>query len=551
MRFEMPKEGWGSITPRRWQGVALPKIINAYKQANSPSGVVRAVTGAGKANLMAQSAACCQLEEKECVVVSTSSIFLVEQLEETFQKRLDAGFMSGQSRVGTYYTGGKDYSKPIIITCTPSLPEVAKRLQEQGRTCAMWIADEIHRTRSTTVVNAHAILQPQRALGFGATPFRAKESESLTLFDTIVEDYTSKQAIADKVVVPFRSVFYNGGDGNLDEVCIEMTGLAKGPGMFNAVSIDDSEVFCMKLNDAGILSQTIHSKMPKSERKRRIEDLRTGKLQALVHVSILQEGADLPWLRWLCQRRPTGSRVRYLQELGRILRAYTDPETGEVKEEAVVYDPHCLQSNFNMTYEEVLGGDYEEEEEAKEGERDSEKKAKHFEQMIMEVMREIVNVRAGKKPLSLAPLSGYLVELCTAFDLCGLITRKIANKDWRMRPSTQKQCDTAAKIRNIASSRHVPKLHQRPLQMLVDHAKDMNRGMTSDLLSVFTSLIEHKKWPDLKILDRSAAEATRAHNKRTQDLVQKPFTTPVIALPKRPDKKKPDVPWLFEKHPET
>lgn len=553
MIFKMPDDDWGPVTPRAWQHEALPTIIAEYSKPKPDSCIVRAVTRSGKSKLMAQMAACAHLEPNEVIVVSTSTVYLVKQLEQTFRERLEASsFNLGENAVGTYYTHGKNTTAKVIITCTPSVPELAKRLMDSGRKTALWIPDEAHRTRTATIMNAQSTLQPAASCGFTATAFRSKETESLNLFQRLIINYTPKRALEDGVVVPFRPVFWSGGDGELDDVCIEMTALAKGPGLFNATSISDAEVFCMKLIDNGIAAKAIHSKLPDKEQEVRINELKSGEIAALVHVSMLQEGCDFPWLRWICLRRPCGSRVRFIQELGRIISSYTDPVTGEKKEEAVVYDPHCLLQDFKIDYEAVLAGDVDpedEEEIADPKQKDSEKKARQFEQMIFELMKEIVNANAGKKPLSLTPLAAYLCELVNTFDMCGLIDRKVKNREWRRKETSEKQMSTVKTFLNVLDKRSVPKNHQRPLKLLAEPAtmRQMNRGMVSDLISLMMSLANNKKWPDLKILDRSAADSMRAHEKRKSDLVKKPITTPVITMTTKPSPvQKKDEPSLFE-----
>ena len=531
MQFRMPDDGWGKISPRSWQSEALPKLLAEYSKPNPISSVVRAVTGSGKSKLMAQMAACCHLEPNECVVVSTSSIFLVEQLEETFRERLDnSAFMSGPSSVGCFYMHGKNTTAPVIITCTPSLPELAKRLGAAGRKCALWIGDEIQKSAAPTIMTGHSILSPAASCGYSATPFRAKWKESLTLFQQQIIDYTAEEAIRDGVVVECIPVFWQGGEGDLDSVCIDLTALASGPGMYNSVSIQDAEMFNLKLIDNGIISQTIHSHMSKAERKKRLEDLRTGRLQALVHCSLLQEGCDLPWLRWLCMRRPVGSRVRFVQEIGRVVRSYTDPITGDKKTCAFIYDPHGLFQDFSLTYKEVLGGVVDEPDEDEEKPiKLSEKKKKQMEQLVYEVMKELVSVKAGRKPLSFTPIAAYLMEITTAFDLCKLIKSKLANREWRRLPSSPKQAEAIKKMAFNTNKAVVPKLHQKPLEMLTDFVPQLSRGLAADLFDIQVSLAEFKKWPDFRYLDRSAEDSIRA---RPQSVVTMPSTpSQSIVLP--------------------
>jgi hypothetical protein len=77
---------------------------------------------------------------------------------------------------------------------------------------------------------------------------------------------------------------------------------------------------------------------------------------------LLSEGVDLPWLRWICLRRKVEARVRFLQELGRVLRI--DPEPREdlgPKTTGLVMDPHMLLAKHGLTSTEALGKAMDEE----------------------------------------------------------------------------------------------------------------------------------------------------------------------------------------------
>jgi hypothetical protein len=138
----------------------------------------------------------------------------------------------------------------------------------------------------------------------------------------------------------------------------------------NALDIDDAERFARMLNRSDISALAVHSKMSIAERDRRRDMLRAGEVDALVHVATLVEGVDWPWLRVLCLRRQAvqlacdesaynsdeplssgGSRVRLVQEVGRVLRAC------EGKDRATIIDPMGVCSLIGMTHEAAIGGD--------------------------------------------------------------------------------------------------------------------------------------------------------------------------------------------------
>ncbi len=664
MNIQWPVDDWKNLTPRRWQVDALKVLMQHYSVEKPTNAIVRAITGAGKSKAMAQFLACCQLKSNETIVVSTPSIYLVEQLEETFRDRLESkgGFMEPR-RVGTFYTHGKDIMEPIILACSDSIPELARRLQNIGKRCALWMADECvtgdtmietptgrvsmdflkpgdevigfhhpsgeavptrvkhcfknnfcgklfyignslkvtpnhpifsdgyyteanqlkevngiecfgggsrdtklfsktsswlvkqdneivylpvynietetgnyfaegilvhncHKTEVKTLKDAYATLLPNTVLGFTGTPWRANEKESLSLFEKMIVDYGPAKAIADKnVVVPWRIIRWEDKrELCLDETCYEMTKNAVGPGMFNALTIADAVKFAGYLKLKGFPAEAVHSKMPKEDVKKILSNLQRGILRAVVHVNKLAEGADFPWLCWLCMRRPVTSRVRFPQEIGRVLR-FDDgiaSGTGRVKTEAILYDPHGLFDVMKLTYEEVLGGDFiidEPDVEEDEGRRLN----RQLEGRGFDLMRHLTEVKAGKQPLQTEPLAAYLTELVNAFDLCGLIDRKIASRSWRNEAVTGQQEKTVVNMRWVPNARKcVPSIHKTALQILtganetVDgerkkFAAKMNRGVASDLLSVLMSLADKKKWPNFSQLDKSASEQLEKH----------------------------------------
>ena len=307
--------------------------------------------GAGKAVAIGAVCAAAEPSDDETIVVSTSSQYLVRQLHRTL-----VSVLAEHGRgCGRFYARDKSWNCPVVVACMPSLGLLAETLRAHNRRVALWMPDEVHRTEAATVLDAHQILKPERALGWTATPFRASRTERLSLWNTLLYNYSPADAMRDHIVVPWRIVHYEGREAGLrDDVCTAMIASAKGPGMVNADGIADAKAFSDRLNThPPVRADCIHSEMGLRDQGTRILKLRDGELSALVHVAMLQEGVDWPWLRWLCLRRCVESRVRFIQEVGRVLRAHPG------KEEAVVYDPHDLFGVFKLDYKAVLGGESE------------------------------------------------------------------------------------------------------------------------------------------------------------------------------------------------
>lgn len=72
--------------------------------------------------------------------------------------------------------------------------------------------------------------------------------------------------------------------------------------------------------DAGYRAASVDGQMKETERHRRIKDLGNHTLQLLTSCAVLSEGLDIPSVSGLIHLRPTCSRGRWMQDVGRTLR---------------------------------------------------------------------------------------------------------------------------------------------------------------------------------------------------------------------------------------
>ena len=279
---------WPHLTPRRWQAEAYDAAIQSIAPASAP--LIQAVMGAGKSVLIAELAAWAVAQGWR-VVVSTPTVALVDQLHGTILDRVPSA--------GRYYTHDHQVGCDVTVTCYPS---VAAMVSADPRPVDLWICDEAHRTESAREIAAAEAMGPRRRIALTATPYRAGEG-GLSLWRELVYRYPIGQALADGVLCPWDVVHWDGPREDVDEVMATMIEGTEGPGVVDARSIEDAEAFAELLCGRGIAARPIHSRMGPTAQRDAIEDLRTGRLRALVQVSMLVEGVDLPWLRWLGLRR--------------------------------------------------------------------------------------------------------------------------------------------------------------------------------------------------------------------------------------------------------
>lgn len=350
-----PANPWGPYTPRRMQAEAFPRVLASLQAGGRP--VVAATMGSGKSVLIG-ALANAMLDPNHAVVITAPIERLVRQLSAT------VGQICGEEHVGQFYGKRKEPHKRVVVACNPSLAGLTEALAARGRRCGLLVVDECHRSECASVRDVVPDLRPEALVGFTATPYRSCKTEALSLYTDLVYRYTWADGRKDGVLVPRVDLWDDKADehADLNAQCLHLirtkrcltcgkTALEHGPGIVSARDIADAEAFASWLRAHGLAAGAIHSKMSADDQDDAIRRLRTGALQILVHVSMLSEGVDFPWLQWLCLRRPVGSRNRLVQEVGRIGRVH--PESG--KDHSLCIDPNFLIHTHGLMHEAAIG----------------------------------------------------------------------------------------------------------------------------------------------------------------------------------------------------
>lgn len=387
----------------------MPLLVDSVKRGKAP--VLAAFMGAGKSVAAAELVRRSKERPGYSVIVAAPRLGLVEQLAGTFGRAV------GEENVGQWHGGRKQADRRVVVATYQSLAGVAEGLHAAGRKPALLICDEAHRTETEDIIGAVETLKAMTTGGhlariaITATAYRSAKKEALSLWDEVVYRYPYEAGLRDGVIVPHRVVGWN-GVGKPDDVDGVTADMLRENGLFPALadasSVKDAEAFADFLNvGCGIRAMAIHSRLKKEEQQRRIAMLRGGELKVLVHVSMLAEGSDFPWLRTLALRRNIGARVRFVQQCGRVLRV--DPENPD-KREGVILDPLDLMGLHGMSHPEALGRmldeGLDEEEEGECGEKPAKKTA--------------AQKRAELEALEGTPLRAWLIEALTW--VCGVPT---------------------------------------------------------------------------------------------------------------------------------
>lgn len=453
--------------PRKWQAEALPIILGGLR--NRKRGIVSAIMGAGKSRLQSE---LCHLGLRNlgdrCIVVTVPREALVKQMSATIAGRV------GARNVGQFYGKKKQPERKIVVACNASMPNLALELAARKRKVALMICDEAHSTEGQVLRETIPVVNPVCLVGFTATPFRSVPGQTVSLFDDVFCRYTMEDAVRDGVLVEMAHHRVEGKPDEvaIDQVCLDMMREhAHGPGIVSARDINDAEEYAAWLTERDFPALAIHSKHSSAERDARIAALRTGEVRALVHVSLLAEGVDFPWLRWLCLRRNVQARVRFLQEIGRVLRTLNDQEDIArfgPKRVGTVLDPNLLLGRHGLTSVEAIGKALEEEADAE--------------------AREAAALRGLREPteqeaVALDLLLEYLEAARAGLEEAGVVPPpKVEAGGWRLADISGKQVEAIKRASKL--TRHIPEEHRDAIKALVKVPWALTRGHGADLLDV-------------------------------------------------------------------
>jgi superfamily II DNA or RNA helicase len=476
MKAILPMQHWigTSRPPRRWQKEALTASLASLRAGKR--GLIRACTGAGKSVLIAEICHVHQCDRAERIIVSTPTEALVEQLAATIQVRLER---SGRT-VGRYFGRAKELHAEVIVTCNPSLGGLLEALEKAKLKVSLWIIDECHGSEADGVRLSAQEMPKAARLGLTATPFRADDEETLSLFDEEIYGYGLDRALADGVVVPFDVVLWEGDTTHIDDACLAMIRAAvkHGPGVVDGVDIEDATRFAELLRANGMRAQVVHSKMPRAEVAGCIEALEAGSLDVLAHVDLLREGVDIPCLRWVCLRRPRSSRVGIVQYMGRALR------THKGKTRALILDPHGLLDKADMGQLAQLG---KRKPRAEGGQDDAQTKTRPTPSATWS--RELdMEVEGESGP------AAVLRALVMALETAGFVRRAevVTGPTWRRGKAGEAQLASMKNYAHLIADESLPTALRDALREVYEAREGIFKGTAADWLS---AVLWVDRWP--------------------------------------------------------
>ena len=348
----------GKFLPRDYQHAAVNKLWQAFAERSGHiNPLIVMPTGTGKASLLGMiiKDVFANWPKTGRVIVLTHSQELIEQDANSIK------WVWPNCSLSIYSSGlkQKDLTGKVIVAGIQSFANVAHEIIDPS----IVLIDEAHMIPMAAETVYRRTLETLRlanpklvCIGLTATPYRMKGGHltECGLFNHIACDFGSKETfirfinegyLAKLVTKATDAQFdlsevgdvageYNQGQlaqavdkhSITVQCCHEM--LQKGHDrkkwLIFAASIEHAEHISEILNDLGVPTDVVHSKMTK-DRKKVIDEFKHGRLRALVNMGVLTTGFDFPGIDMLVGMRPTKSIPLHIQMGGRGTRPVFAP----------------------------------------------------------------------------------------------------------------------------------------------------------------------------------------------------------------------------------
>ncbi|MGB8853527.1 MAG: DEAD/DEAH box helicase family protein [Pirellulales bacterium] len=342
------------FTPRPWQQEALASLA-AIRRDGYSKALVAVATGLGKTWLAAFDVLAVGREvgRPPRVLVIAHRAEILAQAEATLRQAIAPASVS-------YVAGAScDLSGQLVIASIQKLcrPDSLAALAAAAP-FDYCVIDEVHHAEAPSYRRVLARLSelsratPSFTLGLTATPERSDGVDVATLFDDILAaQATIGDGIAEGSLVPFRYLGLKDDvdfeqipwrNGRFDPAVLEAA-LENAPRMerlwaeWQAAPAGRTLVFCCSrrhavfardwLRKRGVAAAAVFSDAagpggPVSDpRMASLAAFHAGTLSALCVVDLFNEGVDIPLVDRVVMLRPTESKIVFLQQLGRGLRA--------------------------------------------------------------------------------------------------------------------------------------------------------------------------------------------------------------------------------------
>jgi len=331
--------------PRPWQQGAL-ESLRQIRADNYRRALVAVATGLGKTWLAAFDVLAVgrALKRAPRVLIIAHRAEILIQAEATVRSAMQSEWEG--IRVSWYLGADSDMGGDLVVASVQKLtrPEGLAELDRQRFDYV--VIDEVHHAQAPSYRRVMARLNATFTLGLTATPERTDGVDVASLFDDVLAwQATVGDGIAEGSLVPFHYLGLKDDvdfeqipwrNGRFDPAVLEerLENSERMERLWTAWQDDPAArtlVFCCSRRHAlytrdwlrrrQVSAAAVFSGSGSDARSERLSDFIEGKLQALCVVDLFNEGLDVPDVDRVVMLRPTESKVIFLQQLGRGLRA--------------------------------------------------------------------------------------------------------------------------------------------------------------------------------------------------------------------------------------
>lgn len=355
------------------------------------AGIVKAPTGSGK-SVIAILSALEMLKNKpnSKIIYAVNSTTLLRQFQ-LFAKREDLSFALVSGEINELKSEKDADLIALSISYYNSLKKRNKlgKLKEIVENADLIIIDEAHHLPAESVKSLLLDSPNSIRLGLTATPFRedGKDLVITGLLGRISYSINYTELVQKHYLVPLQYIsfvpkippklqrkiqdledqkedmkfaqfysrllrlFENSPLINL-QIVNKIKEINEFPALVIVRRIAIAKKLSEMLNKNGISSDFVTSKTNLEERIRKIEALKSGKLQTLVATSLADEGLDIPNLRLIVLLTQGKSRIKLVQRIGRVMRPYPGKEKGIILD--IAYNHEIFQRQFSKRYDFLL-----------------------------------------------------------------------------------------------------------------------------------------------------------------------------------------------------
>jgi superfamily II DNA or RNA helicase/diadenosine tetraphosphate (Ap4A) HIT family hydrolase/SOS-response transcriptional repressor LexA len=333
------------LSPRPWQVAAL-ESLGKIRDAGYRRALVAVATGMGKTWLAAFDAKQFgnRVHKRPRILIVAHRAHILAQAEAAVSQVLEPAF--GEVKTAWYVGPRSDLDGELVVASIQKLsrPEGLERLAREQFDYV--VIDEVHHAHAPTYRRVLAKTHADFILGLTATPERTDGVDVASIFDdNLAYHATIGDGIAEESLVPFhyiglkdtvdfRQIPWRNGRFDLDELECRVASSDRMARLWSAMEEHPGErtiVFCCSRRHAifardwlrtnGISSAAVFSGGGGDSCGESLQQLRRGELATLCVVDMFNEGLDIPAVDRVLMLRPTESKIIFLQQLGRGLRA--------------------------------------------------------------------------------------------------------------------------------------------------------------------------------------------------------------------------------------